>query len=132
MREIVFRGKAVEFNSWVAGSLTTVDGQPYILTFRRIVEGKLRSKAFGVVPETIGQYVGLKDRDGTKIFEGDILESPVKRVDQSHGNLILIDDIRTCQFAALCVSEYKVIGNVHDNPELLEGTQYERSKIHVH
>lgn len=134
MRKIVFRGKRVDNGEWIYGSLVVFDNDTYILSGFDACRGLEHCLYEGcgmdeVIPETVGQYVGLKDRDGMKIFEGDILESPIKRVDQSHGNLIIINDIRKCEFAALYVAEYKVFGNIHDNSELLEGTKHERDRV---
>lgn len=113
MREILFRGKRTNNDEWVEGFY-----QEYPEGYVHIQNTS--NDWFPVIPETVGQYVGLKDRDGKKIFEGDILESPVKRIGQKYGNLIVIKDIRECKFAALYVADYSVIGNIYDNPELLE------------
>lgn len=131
MREILFRGKGLSDNEWYTGMLVSLDiesdgniddPQQYthciVPTNVALYRGELGDFDF-VNPETVGQYIGLRDRDGKKIFEGDILESPVKRVDQKYGHMIGIKDIRECKFAALYVAEYRVIGNVYDNPELL-------------
>lgn len=130
--EILFRGKSVVASSpntpgyWMKGNLfikkEIVFGEDtecyHILDGYEYIDGPDCDTE--VWPEIVGQYVGLKDCAGRKIFEGDILESPVKRCDQRYGNLIIINDIRECKFAALFVAEYRVIGNIHDNPELLK------------
>ena len=132
MREILFRAKSIctdspndtSKNWWVEGSLvhqTEHYGDP-VDVYHIVKPGTFHSDYYDseeVWPETVGQYVGLKDRDGNKVFEGDVLESPVKRIGQKFGSLIVIRDIRECKFAALYVGEYKIIGNIHDNPELL-------------
>lgn len=76
-----------------------------------------------ILPETICQFTGLKDRDGVYVFEGDILASPVKKANRGKWestSLIVVKDIRNIGLLALYIPEYKVIGNIHDNPELLE------------
>jgi len=145
MREILFRGKPTEpfkdfltfrpehcENGFVFGSLiVNPDGRFYIC-----VHGICSNKSninngittmVEVIPETVGQYIGLKDDNGKKVFEGDILESPVKRIGEKYGNLVLIRDIRKCNFASFVVASYHIIDNIHDNPEL-ETTLYRQKK----
>ena len=134
MREILFRGKRKDNGEWVEGYFVNCIDEFYrgsgpipeiiMVDADRICAGEdTYDKTEEVIPETVGQYIGLKDRNGRRIFEGDILESIVKRVGQKLGNLIVINDIRECKFVALYVDQYRVIGNIHDNPELLEGVK---------
>lgn len=91
-----------------------------------------------IIPETLGQYTGLTDKNGNKIFEGDILKRKHKEiinhsqnmevkfvsekacfaaVDIGGGNVTFISDYINCKY------EIEVIGNIHDNPELLDGVR---------
>lgn len=129
MRDILFRGKIKGSGEWVEGNLATVkwwlDGSPITVIIPtdayldpRSGQGTIRY--IEVIPESVGQYIGLKDADGRKIFEGDILESPVIHFNSKLTRRIIVTDIRECKFMSLYVNEYRIVGNVHDNPELLE------------
>lgn len=125
MREIIFRGKRKDNGEWVygdkahAGIATVIcdESNGWIVT--------------PVIPETVGQYTGLTDKNGVRIFEGDILKSRytyeysddvaievVKWIyngwhtQQRDYAPDVIDDVDTMPYS-------EVIGNVHDNPELL-------------
>ena len=127
MREIVFRGKRTDTGEWVYGNLLQDSGLCFIV--KNIEE--LTEKPFNgclVNPDTVGQYTGLKDRNGRDVWEGDLLLTP-------EGD-IMVAEWRDAQIMTRCVRPHNpcyknsltfaypvsvVIGNIHDNPELLEG-----------
>ena len=111
-----YRGKEKTIG-WVYGSLLYFGANEYAIHLLN-AEGSLI-----VDPETVGQYTGLKDKNGVKIFEGDIVDW----VDSDY--YIRRDVVRWINGGlVLCNSSYtvgsypqnKVIGNIHDNPELLK------------
>ncbi len=131
MREILFRGKRVDNDEWVQGSY--VNYRTIINTIDYIVD-ESGDKYLGL-PKTVGQYTGLKDKNGTRIFEGDILIYVVDgEYDVNEKYLVVFDNdeaaFRTkfyCEGKYRCYEDiipcenFEVIGNIHDNPELLEG-----------
>lgn len=74
-REILFRGKSVETNEWVYGSyiLEKYGNTPYICYFE--YGTFVNIKQVEVIPETVGEFTGMTDKNGTKIFEGDIVKT---------------------------------------------------------
>jgi uncharacterized phage protein (TIGR01671 family) len=136
MREILFRGKRKDNdNPWIYGHLHKMDGYGTGYTEYGIqVQDTSTSRPWSVlvIPETISEFTGLTDRNGKKIFEGDIVEGlflhsmPVNSVvafsDGSFGLLWNRAGAETFwAFTSICNVEYEVIGNIHDNPELLKG-----------
>lgn len=127
MREILFRGKRLDNGELVDGNLfvSDTDGRTYILAGSRIV-----TIEWEVDPSTVVQYTGLKDKNGKRIFEGDIVKTD--KFSEPNKQYIIKYDL---QFGAFIgqdrynlyfvtfdgdSGEFEVIGNIHDNPELLE------------
>lgn len=116
MREILFRGKWLNNDAWVSGNLfvSDTDGRTYILAGSRTVTIECE-----IDPSTVGQYTGLNDKNGKRIFEGDILSLRAGRphvVRFKNGAFILEDSAIPMSFAI----KFEIIGNVTDNPELLK------------
>lgn len=132
MREILFRGKQKDNNEWVEGYLyINQRGQYEISRYSKSYDCERYTSV--VIPSTVGQYTGLTDKNGKKIFEGDIIETPDRLVKvvwfagNAQFDLHFIrykDDVTTTNFKGIHMrdlKEYEVIGNIHDNSELLEG-----------
>lgn len=124
MREILFRGKTCS-GEWIYGLLARKSDKWYISNKAGM------SLAYEVIPETIGQYTGLTDKNGTKIFEGDIVN--FKTIAYTFKKCVVKYDEQYARFACIDFNKagspmdisfvYEIIGNIHDNPELLEGTK---------
>ena len=133
MREILFRGKRIDNGEWVYGwpfadtadcSLKKAgkcvcphDGSEYFIV--EWVDDYHEYEERQVIPNTVCQYTGLKDKHGKRIFEGDILSLRTGRtyvVKFEDGAFILEDSAIPMRFA----NKFEVIGNIHDNPELIK------------
>ena len=155
MRDILFRGKDKDDGKWYEGAYRQYDDTTYCfkedcdrhpenthhtIVFSRMTDWGLPNRHLQaeVIPETVGQYTGLQDKNGKRVFEGDIVQFE----DDTPGQYEYHDDI----FRNVGVVEYNngrfyftnrvsvemddiiyeniadctVIGNIHDNPELLE------------
>jgi uncharacterized phage protein (TIGR01671 family) len=130
MREMLFRGKRKDNGEWVYGGFYGQDSADGPSTYYILHHDKL----IAVDPKTVGQYTGFTDRNKVRIFEGDIVED-------KFGNIGVISysdhflDWRIVFFkgredlldiAGACIFDWvypemtlKVIGNIHDSPELL-------------
>ena len=127
MREILFRGKKNDSGEWVYGNLFNPDKSD---TPTQICMGThIVRICYEIDPETVGQYTGLTDKNGRKIFEGDIVRygDTIHRVvfEQRNGTAyfgLVYSSFETLPFGHYQdLKQIKVIGNIYDNPELLEG-----------
>ena len=142
MREILFRGKRLDNGEWVEGAfLNDRNGAFYICPAVSDISygdsGARRSIGcwYKVDPSTVGQYTGLNDKNGKRIFEGDIVDGHchsawshrLQRCDIAYGrdgfearNHIDGVDSDYYTYRVLFSKDVVIIGNIHDNPELLE------------
>lgn len=156
MRAILFRGKRKDTAGWFMGDLIQLhDGRMFIVDnkFGACIDENGNFINTGspfvceVIPETVGQYTGLADKNGKKIFEGDIVRiAYCFGWDEEHGKNVPEEEytskvysIDGCPFCIDLLhcdgdmspiawldwvyddAEIEIIGNIHDNPELLKG-----------
>jgi uncharacterized phage protein (TIGR01671 family) len=134
MENILFRGKN-SIGEWVEGDLMHgvrhQKGKAYI--WHEIADDSFDIKEYEVIPETIGQYTGLTDKNGKKMFVGDIVAGAVTWQEHRKNGIVTFRDgsfgllwyrgeiEQFNPFTSMCNIVYEVIGNIHDNPELLKG-----------
>ena len=123
MRTIIFRGKRLDNGEWVVGNLIQGD--------QSFIEG------LEVDPETVGQFTGLHDKNGNEIYEGDVLDVLYNIYIERENVCVVYGDVEVETTPGFYLSDNgttecdhtwdfrdfmpdrKVIGNIHDNPELL-------------
>lgn len=135
MRIIKFRGKSIDEGKWVYGDLLQfyLNGEPVktnfsILPFEveKIDEHTYENQPVSICYDTIGQFTGMYDCNGKEIYEGDILRTSISK----NGIGFVSWNIENASFVVQMKNSaqwynlwrgYEVIGNIHDNPELLKG-----------
>ena len=135
MREYKFRGKPTKNNAsyfeekeFVYGSLVIANDKHYILldVLDNIKRDDYEVYMIEVIAETVGQYTELKDKNGKEIYEGDIVyiaaedERGIIRWDNETARYVVIYDNIITDFDNWYGEDLEVIGNIYDNPELLE------------
>lgn len=150
MREILFRGKRIDNGKWVQGYYAKA--KDYMSEKEIHVIFPLDLELFPhsefssyeeVAPETVGQYIGQTDKRGKKIFEGDIIENTPSWRRQRELLVILFKETSFCTIDCesfrknklanaypiddcdygVYIDMFEVVGNIHDNPELIGGAE---------
>ena len=128
MREIKFR--AQDFTkTWKYGYVAM--GNESAVLFPKMKDGSVMTDIqIYVLPETVGLYTGLKDKNDTEIYEGDIIRF-VDGLKQVNGEWIANEHIYSVEYSeaafkgvcglSRCLDAVEVIGNIYDNPELMKG-----------
>lgn len=134
MRERKFRGKDLVTGEWRYGYLVIWRGRPFILTSTN----ELSPEWNEVIPETVGEFTGLKDKNSKEIWEGDVVEfrASIRTVvvywggafgywlfeKESFKGFVPFAGNPNCTFNGRDQQDenFEVIGNIHDNPELLK------------
>lgn len=124
MRRYKFRGKSTDTKEWLVGALVPNGKRPCIAPFGELFHLE------EVSHETVGQFVELTDRNKREVYEGDILKW--KEYDFEKIGIVIWSPSGVfigrprehgiqCIGVAATIKETEVIGNIHDNPELLKG-----------
>ena len=155
MRDILFRGKDKDYGKWYEGAYRQYDDTTYCfkedcdrhpenthhtIVFSRMTDWGLPNRHLQaeVIPETVGQYTGLQDKNGKRVFEGDIVqfEDDTPGQYEYHDDIVMNEGVVEYNNGRFYftnrvsvemddiiyenIADCTVIGNIHDNPELLE------------
>ena len=139
IRTIIFRGKRKDNGEWIEGYYASQSNHACLTNELKHQHFILKDvcfdfnlgglQEFEVAPETVGQYIGFIDKNGKKIFEGDIVQAHFRTNHSKQIFRVTFDDgmfIFNNGYVKLPVREIygiKVIGNIHDNSELLKGSE---------
>lgn len=134
MREIKFRAKCLDNGEWVDG-FVLFNHDKSIAVIAKLTD--MESVSENVIPNTIGQFTGLHDKNGKDIFEGDIVKRERKSLrvrgfpektysevgyigfKRNDGRYVMVTSNSECSLCEPYAVQMEVIGNIHDNPELI-------------
>ena len=143
MREVIYRGKAL-CGKWVEGLPYEVDGVIDCIRVKEQIQDIISYTTYKIIPESISEFTGLTDKNGKKIFEGDIVKfaKHLYQIIFECGSFALLDKqgemiskiggindhcyslmnlYLECCWEDDCAYDIEVIGNIHDNSDLLKG-----------
>ena len=134
MREIKFRGFSETLNKWVIGVPYFSEGNWWILVDENTKSEDIGTGSYFVDKNSIGQHTGLFDKQGVEIYEGNIVKfipsgeyGLVTTFGKSQNLGIEWENSKTAFFTPMfylgCESELEIIGNIYEDPELLEGAK---------
>jgi uncharacterized phage protein (TIGR01671 family) len=128
-RQLKFRGKRVDNGEWVYGDLIQYESGEVSIFSKKLSKYGYEStemyKRDRIIPETVGQYTCLTEKNGKEIYEGDI----VRDYDEGflymvvfceyHAQFMFYDYLNDDYYDNQDIAEHEIIGNIHENPELL-------------
>ena len=139
MRDILFRGKRTDNGEWVYEDLWCNPYGKRVVCIASPINDQGTTGGNEVDPETVGQFIGLYDKNSNKIFEGDIIRTKKYGKVTGHVNVNdydtfqvvyepavfrLVNSTRGFNLVGQSI-DWEVIGNIYDNPELMEVKQNE-------
>lgn len=131
MREILFRGKRIDNGEWVEGYFCMKYFQDaphsrHVIQYKTEYSSKEWRPDYMVAevdPTTVGQFTGLTDKNGKRIFEGDVVRADNGHISQVvywYDGFCLYCECHKWHTTDVCAPIVEIIGNIHDNPELME------------
>ena len=139
--EIKYRGKSIDNGEWVYGSALVSDTLSSIIIINHAIDKLWAINSVNVIPESISQFVGLKDKNGKDIYEKDIVSHKYRRVWQTeiHISKVVWNQEYCCFYLYDGVSNhrmrddiiYEVMDNIIDNPSFLKKEETGTLKISI-